>query len=208
MKIEEEQRYFLGLSDSTFKAIDDMYENIFNCEESIDGLLEIAATIFSYPDFLMLLSDYEKLQSKAANFENIVAKINRPLTPSDVDNVIALDRAMSEVAICFFLLDEWFHKANVAIEAKNFDVSKVMLLERIDNVTGLEWETVDWKELDEAMDKIFLVVRIKDYLDKDFDSAVYMYLNVLSIKGFNSRAEANRYALMNGISRDCVLARL
>ena len=35
-----------------------------------------------------------------------------------------------------------------------------------------------------------------------------MTLNVLSLKGFNTRAEANRYALANGISRDNVITRL
>ena len=87
-------------------------------------------------------------------------------------------------------------------------MNKVMLLERIENLTKLEWETVDWKELDSVMDKTFLVVKIKDYLDKDFNQDIYMTLNVLSFKGFNTRAEANRYALANGISRDNVITRL
>lgn len=46
MTIDEEQRYYLGLTDSVFKTVEDAYENIFNCEDSIESLLEIAATIF------------------------------------------------------------------------------------------------------------------------------------------------------------------
>ena len=208
MTIDEEQRYYLGLTDSVFKTVEDAYENIFNCEDSIESLLEIAATIFSYPEFLMLLNDYEKLQSYAAEFENIVAKLNRPLTVLDSTTVIALDKVIDKINVLFILLADWMDKANTRIEAKQFDMNKVMLLERIENLTKLEWETVDWKELDSVMDKTFLVVRIKDYLDKDFNQDIYMTLNVLSLKGFNTRAEANRYALANGISRDNVITRL
>ena len=201
MTIDEEQRYYLGLTDSVLKTVENTYENIFNCEDSIEGLLEIAATIFSYPEFLMLLNDYEKLQSYAAEFENIVAVL-------DTTTVIVLDKVIDKINVLFILLADWLDKANTRIEAKQFDMNKVMLLERIENLTKLEWETVDWKELDSAMDKTFLVVKIKDYLDKDFNQDIYMTLNVLSLKGFNTRAEANRYALANGISRDNVITRL
>ena len=201
MTIDEEQRYYLGLTDSVLKTVENTYENIFNYEDSIEGLLEIAATIFSYPEFLMLLNDYEKLQSYAAEFENIVAVL-------DTTTVIVLDKVIDKINVLFILLADWIDKANTRIEAKQFDMNKVMLLERIENLTKLEWETVDWKELDSVMDKTFLVVRIKDYLDKDFNQDIYMTLNVLSLKGFNTRAEANRYALANGISRDNVITRL
>ena len=201
MTMDEEQRYYLGLTDSVLKTVENTYENIFNCEDSIEGLLEIAATIFSYPEFLMLLNDYEKLQSYAAEFENIVAVL-------DTTTVIALDKVIDKINVLFILLADWMDKANTRIEAKQFDMNKVMLLERIENLTKLEWETVDWKELDSVMDKTFLVVKIKDYLDKDFNQDIYMTLNVLSLKGFNTRAEANRYALANGISRDSVITRL
>ena len=38
MTIDEEQRYYLGLTDSVLKTVENTYENIFNCEDSIEGL--------------------------------------------------------------------------------------------------------------------------------------------------------------------------
>ena len=108
MTIDEEQRYYLGLTDSVFKTVEDAYENIFNCEDSIESLLEIAATIFSYPEFLMLLNDYEKLQSYAAEFENIVAKLNRPLTVLDSTTVIALDKVIDKINVLLYFYHTLF----------------------------------------------------------------------------------------------------
>ena len=61
--------------------------------------------------------------------------------------------------------------------------------------------------LNDAMNYIFLVCRIKDYGDADLLSD-YGDFHVLGIKGFNTRAEANRYALANGISRQYVITRI
>jgi hypothetical protein len=102
---------------------------------------------------------------------------------------------------------DWIDKANFRVEAKQFDISKTLLLQRVDEITGLKYNTIDYLELNDAMNYIFLVCKIKDYGDEDLLSD-YGNFHVLGIKGFNTRAEANRYALANGISRQNVITRV
>lgn len=207
MNINEENEYYLGLTKSVHETIDKVYENIFACEDSMESLLKIAPSIFSYSEFLMLLEDYKKLEEKASKFEGAVVKIRETIGANDIGAVISLDLAINALGAVFMLLNDYMEQANTRIEAKQFDMDKVMLLERIDNKIRLDYDVADYLELNEAMKHIFIVVRVKDMYDDDFDEA-YGVLNVLSIKGFNTRAEANRYALMNGISRDFVITRL
>ena len=209
MNINEEQRYYVELRNRIKKTIDEMYTNIFNCEDSIEGLLHIAPTIFTHAEFLMLLEDYKKLQQKISAFEHIATKINTQPGDMivDVDLAIKFDNTISALNLMFILLMEYIDNANMDIETDRFDMNKVMVLQRIDEITHLEHDTIDWVELDECMDKMFIVVRIKDMYDKAFDSD-YGVLNVLSIKGFNTKVEANMYALQHGISRDYVLRRI
>ena len=72
MDVREEQQYYIGLTKSVHETIDKMYENIFACEEGMEGLLKIAPTVFSYSEFLMLLSDYKLLDERASRFERAV----------------------------------------------------------------------------------------------------------------------------------------
>ena len=209
MNINEEQKYYVELRNRIKKTIDEMYTNIFNCEDSIEGLLHIAPTIFTHAEFLLLLTDYKNLQQRISVFEHMATEINSQ--PDDmtisVDLAIKFDNAISALNLMFVLLMEYIDEANMSIETDKFDMNKVMVLQRIDNTTHLEYDTVNWVELDECMDKMFIVVGIKDMYDKDFDSD-YGVLNVLSIKGFNTKVEANMYALQHGISRDYILRRI
>lgn len=203
MKVDEEVVFYSALENNLKATIDETYENIFACEESVEGLLQIAPCIFTYAEFLLLLEDCGHLDNYAGRFENAVARMTSPVK---VDDAIAINNAIRALEAVFLLLMDWIDKANVRIEAKQFDISKTLFLQRIDEVTGLEYETVDYLELNEAMNHIFVVCRIKDYND-DLASD-YGQLHVLGIKGFNTRAEANRYALANGISRQNVLTRV
>ena len=209
MNINEEQKYYVELRNRIKKTIDEMYNNIFNCEDSVEGLLRVAPSIFSHAEFLLLLEDYKNLQKKISIFEHMAAEINSQPEDMiiDVDLAIKFDNTISVLNIVFTLLMEHIDNANMYIETDRFDMNKVMVMKRIDDIAGLDYDTVDWVELDECMDKMFIVVRVKDMYDKDFDSD-YGVLNVLSIKGFNTKVEANMYALQNGISRDYILRRI
>ena len=206
MDINDEQQYYIGLTKSVHETIDMMYENIFACEESMEGLLKIAPTVFSYSEFLMLLNDYKLLDERASRFERAVMDIREQIGVNDIDSVIRLDGACSALGAVFMLLNDYMDKANTRIEAKQFDMDKVMLLERIENKIGLEYDTVDYMSLSEAFKGMFIVLQVKNRHDNIGEE--YGDMNVLVINSFKTKIEANRFALANGISRDMTMRRI
>lgn len=204
MSINEEEIFFSSLDKSIREAIENTYNDIFSCEESIEGLLQIAPCLFTYAEFLLLLEDCRHLDNYSGKFENAVARMTSPVK---VDDAIAVNNAIRALEAVFLLLMDWIDKANFRVEAKQFDIGKTLLLQRVDEITGLKYNTIDYLELNDAMNYIFLVCKIKDYGDEDLLSD-YGDFHVLGIKGFNTRAEANRYALANGISRQNVITRV
>ena len=206
MDINDEQQYYIGLTKSVHETIGKMYEHIFACEESMDGLLKIAPTVFSYSEFLMLLSDYKLLDERASRFERAVMDIREQIGVNDIDSVIRLDGACSALGVVFMLINDYMDKDNTRIEAKQFNIDKVMLLERIENKIGLEYDTVDYLSLSEAHKGMFIVLQVKNRHDNIGEE--YGDMNVLVINSFKTKVEANRFALANGISRDFVICRL
>lgn len=204
MSINEEEIFFSSLDKSIREAIENTYNDIFSCEESIEGLLQIAPCLFTYAEFLLLLEDCRHLDNYSGKFENAVARMTSPVK---VDDAIAVNNAIRALEAVFILLMDWIDKANFRVDAKQFDIGKTLLLQRVDEITGLKYNTIDYLELNDAMNYIFLVCKIKDYGDEDLLSD-YGDFHVLGIKGFNTRAEANRYALANGISRQNVITRV
>ena len=172
----------------------------------MESLLKIAPSVFSYAEFLTLLEDYKKLEEKASKFEGAVVKIRETIGVNDIGAVIGLDLAISALGAVFVLLNDYMDKANTRIEAKQFDIDKVMLLERIENKVGLEYDTVDYISLSDAFKGMFIVLEVKNRYD-GIDEA-YGDMNVLVINSFKTKVEANRFALANGISRDFVICRL
>ena len=192
MDVREEQQYYIGLTKSIHETIDKVYENIFACEESMESLLKIAPSVFSYAEFLTLLEDYKKLEEKASKFEGAVVKIRETIGVNDIGAVIGLDLAISALGAVFVLLNDY--------------IDKVMLLERIENKIGLEYDTVDYISLSDAFKGMFIVLEVKNRYDNIGEE--YGDMNVLVINSFKTKVEANRYALANGISRDLVICRL
>lgn len=204
MSVDEEIVFYSALENNLKMSIEETYTNIFACEESIEGLLQIAPCLFTYAEFLLLLEDCRHLDSYSGKFENAVARMTSPVK---VDDAIAINNTIRALEAVFLLLMDWIDKANFRVDAKQFDIGKTLLLQRVDEITGLKYNTIDYLELNDAMNYIFLVCRIKDHGDEDLLSD-YGDFHVLGIKGFNTRAEANRYALANGISRQYVITRV
>lgn len=200
MTVSEEIVFYSALEENLKVTIDETYENIFACEESMEGLLQIAPCVFTYAEFLLLLEDCRHLDNYSGKFENAVARMTSPVK---IEDALAINNSIRALEAVFLLLMDWIDKANVRIESKQFDIAKTLFLQRVDEVTRLEYNTVDYLELNDAMDYIFVVCQIKDDMSGD-----YANLHVLGVKGFNTRAEANRYALANGISRQNVMTRV
>lgn len=202
MSVDEEIVFYSALENNLKMSIEETYTNIFACEESIEGLLQIAPCLFTYAEFLLLLEDCRHLDNYSGKFENAVARMTSPVK---VDDAIAINNTIRALEAVFLLLMDWIDKANFRVEAKQFDIGKTLLLQRVDEITGLKYDVVDWLSLDEVAENMFIVVEIKNRYDNI--GSVYGDMNVLFLKSFSTRAEANRYALLNGLPRDRVMLR-
>ena len=148
-----------------------------------------------------MVYDYTRFDKVSGRFENAVANMSHPVT---IEDAMDIEDSIQAISIMFGIMSRWIHQANEIIQNKQFDVNKMLLVERIKSVTGLEYDTVAYDELEGAFEHMFLVIQVRDSFDL---GDKYGSLNVLSIKSFKTRVEANMYALANGVSRDYVITR-
>lgn len=205
MTVDEEMKFFKELREKTISSIDDTYDNMFKCEDSMDELFKVAPFVFSKEQFFGFMEDYNKFEVISGRFEMSV--VNSCMIES-IEDVMDINNAIEDIRIMFGVLNVWLRKANSIIESKQFDVNKYLLVERINSKTGLEYDTIDFNELENAFNGVYLVIGISDVLElKQERDSRYGMFRVLTIKNFKTKAEANTYALANGISRDYVISR-
>ena len=178
---------------------------MFKCEDTMDELFKVVPFVFSKEQFFSFMEDYNKFEVISGRFEMSV--VNSCMIES-IEDVMDINNAIQEIRIMFGVLNVWLRKANSIIEAKQFDVNKYLLVERINSKTRLEYDTIDFNELEDAFNGTYLVIGISDVLEtKHQRDNRYGILRVLTIKNFSNKVEANKYALANGISRDYVISR-
>lgn len=201
MTIDEEIKFMQELELKIHNKVSITYDSMFHCEENVEELLKIAPFIFSKENFFSLVYDYTRLDKVSGRFENAVANMSHPVT---IEDAMDIEDSIQAISVMFGVMSKWIRQANEIIQNKQFDVNKMLLVERIKSVTGLEYDTIAYDELEGAFEHMFLVVQVKDSFDL---GDKYGSLNVLSIKSFKTRVEANMYALANGISRDYIITR-
>jgi hypothetical protein len=205
MTVDEEMKFVKELREKTIRSIDDTYDNMFKCEDTMDELFKVVPFVFSKEQFFSFMEDYNKFEVISGRFEMSV--VNSCMIES-IEDVMDINNAIQEIRIMFGVLNVWLRKANSIIEAKQFDVNKYLLVERINSKTRLEYDTIDFNELEDAFNGTYLVIGISDVLEtKHQRDNRYGILRVLTIKNFSNKVEANKYALANGISRDYVISR-
>ena len=203
MTVDEEMKFMKELISKTLDTIDDTYDNMFKCEDTMEELLKVAPFVFSKDQFFGFMEDYRKFEVVSGNFEMTVSR-----SLDSIEDVMDINNAIEDIRIMFGVLNVWLRKANSIIESKQFDVNKYLLVEHINSKTGLEYDTIDFNELENAFNGVYLVIGISDVLElKQERDSRYGMFRVLTIKNFKTKAEANIYALANGISRDYVISR-
>ena len=203
MTVDEEMKFMKDLISKTLDTIDDTYDNMFKCEDTMEELLKVAPFVFSKDQFFGFMEDYRKFEVVSGNFEMTVSR-----SLDSIEDVMDINNAIEDIRIMFGVLNVWLRKANSIIESKQFDVNKYLLVEHINSKTGLEYDTIDFNELENAFNGVYLVIGISDVLElKQERDSRYGMFRVLTIKNFKTKAEANIYALANGISRDYVISR-
>ena len=203
MTVDEEMKFMKELISKTLDTIDNTYDNMFKCEDTMEELFKVAPFVFSKDQFFSFMEDYHKFEVVSGNFEMTVSR-----SLDSIEDVMDINNAIEDIRIMFGVLNVWLRKANSIIESKQFDVNKYLLVEHINSKTGLEYDTIDFNELENAFNGVYLVIGISDVLElKQERDSRYGMFRVLTIKNFKTKAEANIYALANGISRDYVISR-
>lgn len=201
MRVGEEMDMMVKLDKRIKESIDVTYENIFQCEEAVTELIRLAPCVFDKKTFYDLLRDYRTLDIQTGNFEQIVSQLPDPI---DIASALLVDSVMKQLDKLFNKLVGYIDKANGCFNCGQFDFSKLELIGKLKN--KYEFDSVIYEELEEALDNVFLVCKISDVLDEDYNRS-YEPLHILKINGFKTRTEAYRYALSQGISMQNVFTR-
>lgn len=202
MTVDEEQKIILNADKKIRESIDIIYQNIDNVENNILDLLRVAPAVFDEETFNKLLNHFQLFDNQSGNFENIVSQITEPVMT--IAEAITVDVMMRKLSKTMDELVEFIKKCNAMVEAHNFSISKSLLLEKLDN--NYSYDTVHYKDLDEAVNHPFLVVLTSDVLDEGYPQQYYP-LHVLGIRSFDNKVDAMKYCLANKISRDNLILR-
>ena len=201
MNVGEEMDMMTKLDKRIRESIDITYENIFQCEEAVTELIRLAPCVFDKKTFYDLLRDYRTLDIQTGNFEQIVSQLPDPI---DIASALLVDSIMKQLDKLFNKLVGYIDKANGCFNCGQFDFSKLELIGKLKN--KYEFDSLIYEHLDDALSNVFLVCRLSDVLDKNYNNNYYP-LHVLEIKGFKTKNEAYLYALANGISKSDVFVR-
>ena len=201
MNVGEEMDMMTKLDKRIRDSIDVTYENIFQCEEAVTELIRLAPCVFDKKTFYDLLRDYRTLDIQTGNFEQIVSQLPDPI---DIASALLVDSIMKQLDKLFNKLVGYIDKANGHFNCGQFDFSKLELIGKLKN--KYEFDSLIYEQLDDALSNVFLVCRLSDVLDKNYNNNYYP-LHVLEIKGFKTKNEAYLYALANGISKSDVFVR-
>lgn len=209
MGIEDEVRLCKQLTDSVNQAISETYESIFTCEENVDKLLKLAPCVFSQKEFFELLEVRYEFYFRVGRFERMATKLTEMPMITNTMDALELQAILLSVNESFELLSSYVEKFNVRFQSDQFDIDKFIFLQKIEGY-GFEFDAVDYIELNEYIQDVknmFFVLGIKDINVAELEGYGYD-TNVLSIKPFKTRVDANIYALKNGISRDYIFTRI
>ena len=209
MGIQDEVRLFKQLTDNVKTAIDETYESIFTCEKNVDDLLKLAPCVFSEKEFFELLEVRQEFYFRVGRFERMAARMTSIPIIMDTMEVMQLQAIILTINESFDMLSHYVHQFNTRFQSDQFDIDKFILLQKLQGL-GFEYDAVDYKELQnyiQDMRNMFFIIGIKDINEAETEGYGYD-TNVLSIKPFKTRVDANMYALRNGISRDYIFTRI
>lgn len=201
MTIDEQQDFIKRVDKKIRESAKIILENFDNIENNLYDLFLIAPAVFDEEMTKSLLLDYKALEQLIGNFETVYSQISNPV---EISQTIFLDTIMKKLDKLFERCIKYIHKCNEMVEAHNFDIAKVQLLEKLDN--NFNYEIVHWKDLDNAFNNPYLVAKVSDVLDKDYDQNYYP-LHCLRLEGFKDKVSAYKYMLANGISKENLILR-
>ena len=199
--IDKEQEMVLKVDKKIKDGIDIMYQNFDNIENNILDLLKVAPCVFNKDMMVSLLLDFQLLDKQMGNFETLAVQLDDPV---NMAQAIMMDTMMKKLNKLMDRLVEYITTCNAMIEAQQFSPQKALLLEKLE--ANFSYDVVDWDDLNYAFDNTYLVAKVSDVLDEDYDQNYYP-LHCLRLEGFKDKVSAYKYMLEHGISKDNLVLR-
>ena len=199
--IDKEQDMILKVDKKIKDGIDVMYQNFDNIENNILDLMKIAPCVFDKDMMISLLLDFQLLDKQMGNFESMATQLDDPV---NMAQALVMDTMMKKLSQLMDRLVGYITTCNSMIEAQQFSPQKALLLEKLEE--NFSYDVVDWDDLDHAFDNPYLVAKVSDVLDEDYDKNYYP-LHCLRLEGFKDKVSAYKYMLANGISKENLILR-
>ena len=199
--IDKEQEMVLKVDKKIKDGIEIMYQNFDNVENNILDLMKVAPCVFDKDMMVSLLLDFQLLDKQMSNFESMATQLDDPV---NMAQAIVMDTMMRKLNQLIDRLVGYITTCNSMIEAQQFSPQKALLLEKLEE--NFSYDVVDWDDLDHAFDNPYLVAKVSDVLDEDYDQNYYP-LHCLRLEGFKDKVSAYKYCLANGISKDNLVLR-
>ena len=199
--IDKEQEMILKVDKKIKDGIDVMYQNFDNIENNILDLIKVASCVFDKDMMVSLLLDFQLLDKQMGNFESMATQLDDPV---NMAQALVMDTMMKKLSKLMDRLVGYITTCNAMIEAQQFSPQKALLLEKLEE--NFSYDVVDWDDLDHAFDNPYLVAKISDVLDEDYNQNYYP-LHCLRLKGFKDKISAYKYMLEHGISKDNLILR-
>ena len=199
--VDKEQEIVLKVDKKIKDGIEIMYQNFDNIENNILDLMKVAPCVFDKDMMVSLLLDFQLLDKQMGNFESMATQLDDPV---NMAQAIVMDTMMRKLSQLMDRLVGYITTCNSMIEAQQFSPQKALLLEKLE--ANFNYEVVDWDDLNHAFDNPYLVAKVSDVLDEDYDQNYYP-LHCLRLEGFKDKVSAYKYMLANGISKENLILR-
>ena len=166
--VDKEQEMVLKVDKKIKDGIEIMYQNFDNIENNILDLLKVAPCVFDKDMMISLLLDFQLLDKQMGNFETMAAQLDDPV---NMAQAIVMDTMIRKLSQLMDRLVGYITTCNSMIEAQQFSPQKALLLEKLE--ANFNYEVVDWDDLNHAFDNPYLVAKVSDVLDEDYDQNYY-----------------------------------
>lgn len=171
------------------------------CALQVGEFMKVANCILSHTEYSDFLSLYKKFDSNLSILENLALQIDEPL---NILQAVSLKATMKELIKDFDAIVIVLQLANTRIDDSDVDLNMAKLIQRLLKMES--FDAIHYEDLQQAMEKTFLILKIMDYDDLEYDATYYpfMYLRVIC---FDDKIAAYQYAIKHGIGRDRIINR-
>ncbi|MDE5976864.1 MAG: hypothetical protein K2G70_00125 [Turicibacter sp.] len=183
------------------QAANDMLDYCELCETKGNEFIKIANCILTREEYYDFLELYRRFDNNFGILESLVSQVTYPTT---ILQAVSISAVIKEIQRNIDELVKVMEISDIRLETQEINVNMARLMEKLINF--MEFDAIDYDDLNEAMNRTFIILKVVDIFDKEYKRAYYP-MNVLHLVSFDTKSEAYSYALEHGISKDFILNR-